>query len=102
VHVDAVLPGDAMCACGRGVLAVLVVLLSHLLELVLAVAVLGVLVLFAFPRRSVLAQVLQLAQDALGVGATSLDVLEDDRLDLLAHGEQLGARGYRGRAAAAF
>jgi hypothetical protein len=98
VRVDAILPGHAMGACGWRVLAVLVVLLGHLLQLVFPLPILGVLVLFSFPRRPVFPQVLQLSQHALGMRAPRLDVLEHDGFNLLAHGYELGARGNRGAA----
>lgn len=101
VDVNAILPRDAMCACRGRMLAVLVVLLGHLFQLVLALAVFGILVLFSFPWHPVLPHALELPQDAFGVCAARLDVLEDDGLDLVAHGEQLGARRYRGAASTA-
>lgn len=54
VDVDTILSRDPMCACCWGMFAIFVVLLGHLLQLVLALAVLCVLVLFSLPRRSVL------------------------------------------------
>jgi hypothetical protein len=95
VRVDAILPGHAMGTCGRWVLAVLVMLLSHLFQFVLPLAVFGVLVLFSLPWRPVFPQVLQLPKHAFGMCAPRLDVLEHYVLDLLAHGHQLVARGDR-------
>jgi hypothetical protein len=80
-----------MGARGRRVLAVLVMLLSHLLQFVLPLAVFGVLVLFSLPWRPVFPQILQLPKHALGMCAPRFDVLEHYVLDLLAHGHQLVA-----------
>lgn len=76
-----------MCARGRGMFAVLIVLLGHLLQLVLALAVFCILVLLAFPRRPVLPQALQLPKRTLRMCATRLDVLQNDGLDLIAHAQ---------------
>lgn len=101
--VTAVLPGKAVGASGGWVLPVLVVLLAHLLELVLALgSSLCVLVLVTWTRDAVLAHALQLPKRAFGLGAARLDVLQHRLLHVVAHAQQLGAGGDLGAAAAGF
>ncbi len=90
-----------MGACGGRVLSVFVVLLGHLFELVLSVTVICVFVFVSVARRAVLPQAMQFAEGALGLGAASLDVLEDRLLNLVAHAQQLAPRGDLGAAAPA-
>ena len=91
LDVAAVLPGHAMGADGRRVLAVVVVLGIHLLELVLAI-VTG-LVLVAVAGRAVLLEAHELPEGAFRLDAARLDVLQDRLLNAVAHGKQLLARG---------
>ena len=89
LDLNAVLSGKAVCADGRRVLAVLVVLLADFLQLVLAVLVLVVLPLAGAAG---LAQAMQRAQRSLGLGAACLDALQHRLLHLVAHLDQGAAR----------
>ena len=89
-----------MGAYCRRMLAVIVVLCIRLFELELALTVLAGLVPVSFTRCPVLLEVHQFPQRALGLGAAGLGVLHDRLLDVVAHDEQLLARGDVGAIAA--
>lgn len=78
----------------RWVFSILIVLLSDLLQFVLAIAVIRVLLLLSFARHPVLSQALQFPERAFGSCAARLDILQDSLVYLVAHAQQLAPRWY--------